>query len=241
MEQIFQLAEDQRISSQRLGILVTKGRGDGIHIGLLYRAKLYWEVLDFVGVGRLGGGAAFPRHAGCHVLPVRMDAYRAQFVAAMASRIWRRRERLPYGLRYVDTTFDLRGRLVLGQGASGLTCGTFVLAVFRAAGVLLLDQAEWPTRIEDVDWQSQVVARFEVAKDGGYPITGHQIRQLDREIGCARYRPEEVAVAAQGPEYPMGFREASKQGKWLKECFIDLFEAEEEDEDFETGFAQMHH
>jgi hypothetical protein len=40
--------------------------------------------------------------------------------------------KFPYALHDLDASFDGAGRLVLAEGAHGLTCATFVLAVFRA-------------------------------------------------------------------------------------------------------------
>jgi len=47
------------------------------------------------------------------------------------------------------STFDGNGTLVLKDGIAGLTCATFVLALFRSAGIALLHEREWPVRRED--------------------------------------------------------------------------------------------
>lgn len=77
------------------------------------------------------------------------------------------------------------GRL-LGPGGEGLTCATFVLAMFKSIGVSLVDLDSWEPRPCDVWWQEHILPRT---------TTAHA-ELLRAQLGSIRYRPEEVAAAA---------------------------------------------
>ncbi len=135
-----------------------------------------------------------------------------QVVGAFARRIHRahRDGRLPYALRLDVTRFDAVGRLLLGPTEHGLTCATFVLEVFRSAGVDLLDLDSWanrsPNRIaEDDAAQRALVERLEL-RDPAHAAA------VDSEVGCFRFRPEEVAAATANPPHPVEFARAESLG-----------------------------
>ena len=105
--------------------------------------------------------------------------------------------RLPYGLKYAGGGFARDGTLALRGNAVGLTCATFVLAVFDYAGVLLLDVGGWPSRSEDAAWHATIVDQLGQGRRRASP---EHIAAVRAEIPCARFRPEEVAAA--GALYP---------------------------------------
>ncbi|WP_428265090.1 hypothetical protein [Haliangium sp.] len=112
-------------------------------------------------------------------------------VAGFCRRIWRsyeRTRRFPYGIRFAGSTFDERGRLRLGPGARGLTCATFVLAVFRAVGVDLVDESDWPVREEDDRAFLATLARFATEEH-------FALLQGEVDAGVVRVRPDEVLGA----------------------------------------------
>lgn len=51
-------------------------------------------------------------------------------------------KKMPYGLSFWEDFFDDEGRI--RPGAVGLTCSTFVLAIFHQVGVKLVDHRDWP-------------------------------------------------------------------------------------------------
>ncbi len=112
-------------------------------------------------------------------------------VAALCRRIWRVYERsrqFPYAFRFAGTSFDANGQLVLGRGARGLTCATFILAVFGAMGIMLVDEEDWPVRAEEDAAFLATIKRF---------ASPDHLAVLRAEIddGCVRIRPEEVLGA----------------------------------------------
>lgn len=133
------------------------------------------------------------------------------------------RRAIPYNLRYEPgTTFDPdTGDFLLPEGATGLSCATFVVQVFRSAGLPILDASTWPpARPKDRERQRTLI---EWLRD--YPDPRHrdpiQADRLEAEVGCPRIRPEEVAGACLEDEIPAGFEQCEPNGCFL----IGLVEA----------------
>lgn len=120
-----------------------------------------------------------------HTIP----AERAKQVAAKCRLIWKRHAdgRIPFGFSYTATHFDSAGGLVLGGSEVGLTCATFVMAVFSSVGIVLLDHKSWPQRPEDAAWHAFIVHRLRRSGHEGHAML------LEKEIGSVRFRPLEVA------------------------------------------------
>jgi hypothetical protein len=77
---------------------------------------------------------------------------------------------------------------MLGPGAKGLTCATFILAVFNSVGVKLVDEEGWPIRQDEDRRFLEVVRNF---------ATSEHLALLEQEIneGCKRIQPQEVLGA----------------------------------------------
>lgn len=135
-------------------------------------------------------------------IDVPIDRLRAVAVAAKCRQVWRanRHGRIPYGFSPPTDCFDHRALAYLvGRTRHGLTCASFVLAVFHKAGVRLVDYESWPVdRPGDREWQEMVIRKLE---DAGADES--HIHALRSDIGAVRFRPEEVAAAATQP--PCGF------------------------------------
>lgn len=113
-------------------------------------------------------------------------------VRALALRVvakWQATRRLPYGLVYGGSTFDPRdGSVCLAPQGCGLSCATFVLALFETQGITLVDEASWPVRQED-----DLVWLAGLESLASAPL----YQRLSGEIagGVKRVRPNEVAAA----------------------------------------------
>jgi len=135
---------------------------------------------------------------------LRLQDDRAEAIAGLCRRIARRADQVPYGLIYEggrlreDGTAELRGREI------GLTCATFVLAVFEGAGITLLALDTWTSREEDGAWHQRIVAMLR-GTDG---VSEAHISGVAAETRCARYRPEEVAAACAIEPRPVSFQDA---------------------------------
>jgi hypothetical protein len=119
------------------------------------------------------------------------------------------RRGLPYGFGYSPVAVsreEATGRLLL-EGASGLTCATFVLAVLELANVRLAELGAWQDRDGDDGWKEWVIRQLE--EDGASSIHVAAVR-ADR--GHVRVRPEDVAGAASQIPIPAEFERATARG-----------------------------
>jgi len=104
--------------------------------------------------------------------------------------------RIPYGFSVPGGFFDNEtGKIILSQNNIGLTCATFILAVFHMARIQLIDYASWHKREGDRTAQEELADHIEkqaaatgISKDG--------IKAIKGQINGIRYRPEEVVAAA---------------------------------------------
>lgn len=98
-----------------------------------------------------------------------------------------------YALRYDEATrFDsFTGELAMPNGI-GLSCSTFVIAMFRSARIRFIDFDGWPVRSGDIVAQKRLVELLERHRDRGQASADH-VEKVRNEIGCVRARPEEIA------------------------------------------------
>ncbi len=96
-----------------------------------------------------------------------------------------------YGLTFDGQTFDVDGKLVSGPSGSGLTCVTFVMAVFASRGVELLERNEWHERHDDDNVRTLLAGmHWETLSDA-------TIRQMQQQLPTGvRFRPRELAGGA---------------------------------------------
>lgn len=127
---------------------------------------------------------------------------RLRQVASVCRLVWRANGRhVPYAFSPPSDCFSAAtGEWLLGPTRHGLTCATFVLAMFELAGLRLIDLSDWPERSEDRTFQEWVV---ELLKERG--ATPPHIRAVQDETGAARVRPEEVAASAAVAQRPASF------------------------------------
>lgn len=118
---------------------------------------------------------------------------RAIQVATLCRKIWRSNDSvIPFAFSIPNDCFDTAtGKILLGPTRLGLTCATFVIAVFRGVGIHLIEPDTWPARDDDVEWQRRIVQALR-SRPGA---SDDHIEAIESEIGCVRFRPEEVAGA----------------------------------------------
>jgi len=119
---------------------------------------------------------------------------------------------LPYGFGPPRTSVmrdERTGRLVI-EGASGLTCATFVLAILRLANVELAALDTWESRDGDDEWKAGIVDALE--QSGASPAHVVAVRE---DSGHTRVRPEDVAGAATESVIPVVFARANELGARL--------------------------
>jgi hypothetical protein len=131
-------------------------------------------------------------------IPPDIPSRRLRQVAAMCRKVWRSNsDGIGYGFSSPHDCFDrTTGQFLLGPTRHGLTCSSFVVAVFWSSGIPLLKYSTWPRdRAGDIEWQQSVL---DTLREGG--AAESHIEAVRRGVGSVRLRPEEVAGAA--VEYP---------------------------------------
>jgi hypothetical protein len=106
---------------------------------------------------------------------------------------------------------------VIWDGSVGLTCATFVLAVFGAAHIPLVDLSGWRRRPEDDARHEALLLDMErgLPDLNVSPADPSHIARVRAELPCIRVRPEEVAGAALFSDRPVGFELAEQAGLWI--------------------------
>lgn len=140
---------------------------------------------------------------------------RAKVVAAYCRLVWKKNEAngLPYGLSQPNRFFDHTGGILKGPAKVGLTCATFVLAVFEATGLTLVRYETWPKPAdEDIKRQEELARRLEADEQ----VPRDHVRSFRDEIGNIRYRPHEVAGAATSDSWPSDHKYASRVAKRIR-------------------------
>ena len=184
---------------------------DHFHAGVLY-ADLdeRHHLLHLAFHHRLERTTGFAEYV--FVVPA-LDPEVAKNIAAMCERVWKVHQQIgvPYGLRYSGGTFDTQGKLQLASDEVGLTCSTFPLAVFAAAGFRLVDPASWPEREDDHRKQEELLALLQ--KHGA---SDEHVSQARQQVGSKRIRPEEVAGAGSAATFPCTFAVAGLAGEHIR-------------------------
>lgn len=105
---------------------------------------------------------------------------------------------IAYAFGYDGTTrFEPTSGLIrLGSGQIGLSCATFVLALFDTVGAPLVDVTTWTTRDGDDATKATLIDLLRECERRGQIEAGHADRAAAEASHCARFRPEDVLAAA---------------------------------------------
>jgi hypothetical protein len=139
------------------------------------------------------------------------DGRRLRQVAALCRKVWRSNGKaIPYAFSPPNDCIDAKtGEFLHGPARHGLTCASFVLAVFDAAGLPLIQYESWPLdRQGDREWQQLIVHALRTSDP---PAPVEHIQAVELDIGVVRFRPEEVAIAATLAPPPAHFEVVVKQ------------------------------
>ncbi|MCR4318522.1 MAG: hypothetical protein NUW37_19440 [Planctomycetes bacterium] len=143
-----------------------------------------------------------------------IDEERLVQIAAKCRRIWRANEngKIPYGFSLPTGCFDrVTLKFLIGESKLGLTCASFVLAVFESAGFPLVDYNSWPTnREDDQNWRGAIL--YILSRDKNVPRS--HIDAISSDVGkLVRFRPEEVAGAFTSASHPAPFEVAEPRSR----------------------------
>lgn len=145
----------------------------------------------------------------------RLEDEPAAVVAAQARRVYRRFQAggVPYGFGPYTGYFGPNGEIRWTTPGNGLTCATFVLAVFDSAGVRLVMGETWPTdRPEDKQFQKEMI---ELIRNHASASEAH-LKGMKADIGQVRFRVLEIAGAVSADAYPADFATSESLGRKLQ-------------------------
>lgn len=138
-----------------------------------------------------------------------LEPERLRSIGGICRLVWTEFEttrKFPYGVHFASQFFTPDGKLQLAPTSEiGLTCASFVLAIFRTAGIELVDIAQWPVRLLEDE------AFFKMVSPFAKPMHLASLR-AEIDAGCIRVHPQEV-MAACNFDPPCSFENASAFGK----------------------------
>ncbi len=150
------------------------------HVGILHRDRSVGEVRLLHLAWHYVLRDSTPKPCYLWIDPPIPEA-RARQVAALCRRVSRSNVRgIPYAFSAPNDCFDpITAQFLLGPERRGLTCASFVLAIFDAAGLALVDHSAWPSRREeDVRWQQQVLDQLRAVN-----ATPEHLDAVQSEVG----------------------------------------------------------
>ena len=186
------------------------------HSVIIYKWKDKIKVLDFY-LGKIRNNCSYGDLGNQDYIYVQYnkDSIFYDFaiqIPVICEAIAEKQSLLNFGITYNNTTFDKDGNLLLQNSDYGLTCATFVLSVFESAGITLIDGNSWKSREEDLEWQKYVLNFF---KNKEKEALEELIKHFESNLGCFRFRPEEVAVASSFDNLPSDFKSCEDYGLLL--------------------------
>lgn len=184
------------------------------HVGLLYEAdddggRRYLELAWHL---RMQDHEVPP--PGAFWVEPRFTKHQLADIAVSALLIARRQREglIPYAFDPADSRFDAQGTLQLNKSL-GLTCATFVLRVFAHAGIRLMNEPTWDERSEERRREDEKAQRKLVAALRDHPDSSAHAHLVATEVGCTRFRAEEVAAASGMTGHPVAFERAEPAGR----------------------------
>jgi len=196
----------QTVSS--IGIAV---HSEGLHIGILYRVteNATVKLLHLAWHHNLRSDELKPQYS--YWIRPKIEDDRAMAIASFCRRIWKQNERnqVPYAFSHPNNFFDTSGNLIKGPAKIGLTCASFVLAVFDGARVPLADLATWPDPTpKDKERQRELLQKL----TDDPAVDRKHVDAARSEIDNTRYHPLDVAGAGTSDDLPAPYWYASKMG-----------------------------
>jgi hypothetical protein len=139
-----------------------------------------------------------------------LDADEREQVAARCRRVGRApiQRAFPYANSDPRAFFNSNLDFAYGAGRLGLTCASFVLAVFNSCGIDIVDFDSWQVRIGDKEFQEHFMRSMAMPDAHKAAIRNDGV--------MPRYRPLEVAGAAATGRRSVRFGRAVKYAKRLE-------------------------
>jgi hypothetical protein len=141
-------------------------------------------------------------------MQIELDEINRRLLASLCVLIARQAGNIPYGFTYNGRYFERTGNYVPQGMGHGLTCATFVMAIFDTYSIPLLHTSRWPPAdLDDQLWQTKMVGRVK-GKSGAIVADA-----TAKYIGQPRFKPQHVAAGAVDPKRPLTHSDAVKLGE----------------------------
>lgn len=180
--------------SQLMSVIVVQNGVDQRHCGIIYKFKGQNSVIHLAWHYNLQHELDMSKFQDYYSVKSQLDEYRQYALCAMCDVI-KEDTNIPYAFYYQDTVFNEKGKLCLGKNEVGLTCATFVLAVFKSSSIEILDLLTWPSREDDTVFHRNILNYLNKEMERGIVSQKH-FDSVKSENSCARFRPEEVAIGS---------------------------------------------
>lgn len=121
---------------------------------------------------------------------------------------------IDYGFSPPDDAFDADGKYDALNPSKGLTCATFIAAIFKSAGFPTVKLETWPSRPDDEAWRQSVLRllrRYEPKRAA----------QLSGSEVAYRLKPSELAAASASSRAPLCFARAVRLAAPLEVAMIE--------------------
>lgn len=184
------LQKNSPFSGAEFVAVVVSGSEEQRHAGLFYCLGGEEEVC-FLHLGfHYQLRREIPKEHHCWLKLTGFDAIERQSLATWIDAIWKENgNRVPYGINYSNSKhFNNKGAFIAADDDGGLTCATFLLALFQDYGFPVIDTATSYRRDNDVEWQKKIIDCL-----SGFAPKDYIESQKEFLGIAARYRPEEVA------------------------------------------------
>ncbi len=212
-ERIFSWPPPAGVDAASIGVTLYRGDGGWLHIGALYGTNGGPQMLSHWGHRNVKNT---PLQPGWLCVLCDLDPARFPVVAAAFRRILRsvKAAGVPFGFSDpLAGWFTAEGGFQVPPGAVGLCCQSFVVALFDAAGLPLVDRAPVPARADDAADQQGFLDFLEPILRGASSEDRRHYATLPATVPQPLLRPEEVAGAAWSGTYPCDFDTAHRLGQ----------------------------
>jgi hypothetical protein len=173
---------------------------DRRHVGIFYRSSGTLQFLHLAWHFDLRSSS--PKHCYGWVQP-NLNPARSRNISALCRLILRKNlNGIPYAFSSPNDCIDSNtGAYLLGPTNHGLSCATFVAAVFHAGGLPLIQYDSWPpVRQGDSEWKAFVIEQLQASGASSLHIEAVKIQDN------ARVRPEDIVAASHlAPAIPASF------------------------------------
>ena len=190
-----------------IGLAMTRNRIGGSHIGIVYR------VADTLFLCHLPGPAGMVPDAQLGLNywweQAALDSDDAVIVVAFIRLMAKTKDRrVPYGFGYSGYYFDADGNWTrTDEPGAGLTCATFVMAIYQTLSLPLLEESTWKIREEDEEDRRRLLDEMKQS------LQMTDLQRFEPYIQGVRYRPEEVGAGMMWNDPPLNFETAAATGE----------------------------